>query len=76
MFDVGASFPVYFDDAHPDQSYAPTPPRMRALAVMGAIWLVFGTGLLIFGRHDDPDRHEANREQSSGPDFPPHERNL
>jgi len=50
MFDVGASFPVYFDDAHPDQSYAPTPPRMWYIVVMGVCSVVFATGLAIYGK--------------------------
>ncbi len=49
-FDAGASFPVYFVDEHPDQSYAPLPPRVYLVIITGTIWLAMGAVFIIFGK--------------------------
>jgi hypothetical protein len=49
-FDAGASFPVYFVDEHPEQSYAPLPPRVYPAIMFGIVWVVMGAVFIIFGK--------------------------
>ncbi len=49
MYDVGSSFPVYFVTAHPEQSYAPFPPRVYPMIGTGIVWVLFGAVLIILG---------------------------
>jgi hypothetical protein len=48
MFEVGASFPVYFVSAHPDESYAPFPPRITLLIVSGVMLAALGGTVIFF----------------------------
>jgi hypothetical protein len=50
FFDVGQSFPVYFDPDEPDVSYAPYPPEKTLFIVSGITFAVLGVGLIVFGR--------------------------
>jgi len=49
FFDVGQSFPVYFDPDKPDVSYAPYPPEKTLFIVSGIMFAVLGVGLILFG---------------------------
>ncbi|HEY2711731.1 MAG TPA: DUF3592 domain-containing protein [Chthoniobacterales bacterium] len=55
MFDSGASFPVYFDNDHPDQSYAPNAPRMWGIVVIGVMFSLLGGVVLLFGKPQPRD---------------------
>jgi hypothetical protein len=49
FFEVGQSFPVYFDADKPDFSYAPYPPEKTLFMVSGIMFAVLGAGLILFG---------------------------
>ena len=49
FFEVGQSFPVYFDTDKPDFSYGPYPPEKTLLIVSGVMFAVLGAGLILFG---------------------------
>jgi hypothetical protein len=58
FFDVGQSFPVYFDTNKPDISYAPYPPEKTIFIVLGSMFAVLGVGFILFGWRA---RHITNR---------------
>jgi hypothetical protein len=49
FFEVGQSFPVYFDTDKPDFSYAPYPPEKTLFIVSGITFAVLGAGLILLG---------------------------
>ena len=59
MFDRGASFPVYFDNDHPDESYAPNAPRIWGLVVIGAMFSLLGGVVLLSGKPQPCDRADC-----------------